>query len=114
MSTSLLVGLIALGGVLVAQLVLMWQGEKTRRNARREELLREVRWAAELASDTSESKKAAGVAALRVFAASVAADPDIQDLIRALMNVLVEEEIETYTEFTEYEEEEIDDQLGGR
>lgn len=110
MSVSLWVALIALGGVLLGQGVLLVQGALGQTADRREELLREIRWAAELACDENVRKREAGVMALRILVGSANANPEIRELVRGLMIVLVDEETETYTEETEYVEEDTNDQ----
>lgn len=47
--------------------------------------------------------------ALVILARSPTANPEIRELVRGLITVLVEEQTETYTEDTEYVEEDSDD-----
>lgn len=109
MSTTLAVALIALAGVLIAQGVLVFHALLARRDARREELLRNVRWAAEMAAGPDAGNRAIGVAALDVLDGSSLAGKEEQALITAVLETLVNRVEETYTEGDEFQTpEEVD------
>lgn len=84
MSTSLAVALIALGGVVMAQLVSMGENRKQRSEDRRVELMRTLRWAGELATKDDEASRDMGLSALE----AVTNHPDLAAADAALANAI--------------------------
>ncbi|GAB3624762.1 hypothetical protein GCM10027418_28470 [Mariniluteicoccus endophyticus] len=97
LSTALVVGLLALLGVLVTQGVLIYSSVQSRRAEQRAELLRNIRWAAELAGDQEERKADLGLAALKSIQSENKLTTPDAEMIDAIVFSLVDEEIDEFS-----------------
>lgn len=102
MSTTLAVALIALGGVVLSQVVLVAMGWRERAADRRVELLRNIRWAAELALKDDEASADMGLNVLDSIRSQYSLSAADEAMITAILMAVVDDEVEAYTEGTEY------------
>lgn len=115
MSTALVVGVIALAGVILTIVVNGWIAHRSRVEDRRVELFRTIRWAAELAANTEdEASVAIGAGVLDAIDdfKSVRSAED-QALIGAILEAVVEDEADDFEPGTTYQVDELDE-LSGR
>ncbi|MDO5628995.1 MAG: hypothetical protein Q4G43_11800 [Mobilicoccus sp.] len=75
--------LIALVGVVIAQLVIIWQANTSGRQWRRDQSLQMLRWAAELSVDSDASRAALGVSVLDGLQGSALLDAEDQRILTA-------------------------------
>jgi hypothetical protein len=88
--------LLAFAGVLVAQWLTRRTAHESEIRWRREETMRMLRWAAELAADGDPARKKVGVAALDALDDSEMLQRDDQALISAVLEVLVTRRAQEY------------------
>ncbi|MDQ2837139.1 MAG: hypothetical protein M3Y42_15225 [Actinomycetota bacterium] len=77
-----------LGG-LIGQLVTRRGAKELEKRSRREQVMRTLQWAAELAVDGNEAKAALGVSQLEALADSNLSDPDVQAFVDAALDAVV-------------------------
>lgn len=90
---------------LLAQNFTRNSSERAERRLRREETMRMLRWAADLAASDVGPRAAVGIAALDALDESEVLDAEDQALISAVLDAVVEPAAETYDEGDEIEEE---------
>lgn len=91
-------------GVLLAQSFTRNSSERAERRLRREETMRMLRWAADLAASDVRPRAAVGIAALDALNESEVLDAEDQLLISGVLDAVVEPATETYDEGDEIEE----------
>lgn len=82
---------VALLGVLVAQLITRQGARELERRSRREETLRSLRWAAELAVETDDRRADLGVAQLIALLDSNLLDESEKSFVEAALNTVYED-----------------------
>lgn len=79
-----------LGG-LIGQVVTRKGARELEHRSRREQVMQALRWAAELAASDEEAKARLGVRQLRALADSNLSDPEVQVLVDAALEAVIEE-----------------------
>jgi uncharacterized protein (DUF4213/DUF364 family) len=98
--------ILSLVGVLIAQLFSGRVAGQTDKRQRREETMRTLRWAADLAASIDVSKAAVGIAALNALDKSTLLDTDDQKLITAVLESVLSLVVQAYDEDVDFVEEE--------
>lgn len=90
--------LLAFAGVVVGQLLLRRGAQEQDVRWRREETMRLLRWAAELALDADPGRSAVGVSALGALQQSELMQADDQSLLSRILDAVVEPVVDDYHE----------------
>lgn len=78
-------------GVLIAQKVTRVGAKELEARSKREEVMRNLRWAAELAVSDDEARATMGVNQLNSLSQSNMNDPDVQALVDSALNAVVQD-----------------------
>jgi len=82
--------LLAFAGALFGHLITRRAARELEMRARREQLMRTLQWAAELAISDDEARAALGLGELRALADSFLNDPEVQAFVDAALEAVVE------------------------
>lgn len=96
-------------GVLLAQRIARKGSKELETRSRREEVMRNVRWAAELAVDEDQTRAKLGVSQLNALSQSNLNDDDVQALVDAALESVIEDVVEEIDEVGGDADVELDD-----
>jgi hypothetical protein len=90
LAVTLLTPVLAFGGALVGQAFSRRSAKELETRSRREETMRNLRWAAELAVDTDDRRAQLGVAELKALGESDLLDEEQQGFVDAALQTVLE------------------------